>query len=208
MDATYKSRMGRITQPFSGWSTGVFDFDNDGWKDVFVACGDVQDNANQYSDLKPRQPNLLLFNQRDGTFTSATVGPPALYRGAAFADFDGDGRVDAVVTRLNEPALLLRNVSDPENHWLTLRLRGLASNRDGIGARVVVTTSGGAQVNRAISAVGYASSSDTAVHFGLGPDTTARQIEIEWPRGGKQVLRNVTSDRLIDVDEPMSTSNR
>jgi hypothetical protein len=204
-DATYNSRIGRITQPFSGWSAGAFDFDNDGWKDVFVACGDVQDNTDRYSDLKPRQPNLLLVNQRDGTFASTTIGTPALYRGAAFADFDHDGRVDAVVTRLNEPPVLLRNVSNPENHWVTLRLRGRTSNREGIGARVVVTTSAGMQLNRASSAVGYASSSNTAVHFGLGPDATARRIQIEWPCGGKQVLQNVAANRFIDVEESIST---
>jgi hypothetical protein len=204
MDATYKSRIGRITQPFSGWSTGAFDFDNDGWKDIFVACGDVQDNTDRYSDLKPRQPNLLLENQRDGTFTSILIGAPALYRGAAFADFDRDGRVDAVVTRLNEPAALLRNVTGAENHWLNVRLRGRTNNRDGIGARVLITGSTGLQVNRATSATGYASSSDTAVHFGLGRDAEARQIEIEWPGGQKQVLRNVAGDRFVEVDEPIS----
>jgi enediyne biosynthesis protein E4 len=205
MDATYKSHIGRLTQQFSGWSSGIFDFDNDGWKDIFVACGDVQDNTDQFSDQKPRQPNLLLLNQRDGTFGSMTVGGAALYRGAAFADFDRDGRVDAIVTRLNEPAVLLRNVANSGNHWLTIRLKGRASNHDGIGARVVLTTAGGRQVNRSTSAVGYASASDTAVHFGLGREMVARQLEIEWPGGQRQTLRDVAADQSIEIVEPTSS---
>jgi len=140
MDATYRSQIGRISQAFSGWSAGAFDFDNDGWKDIFVACGDVQNNTEQFSDRKPREQNLVLANQRNGSFGASVAGAPALYRGAAFADFDGDGRMDVVVTRLNEPAVLLRNVTAAGNHWLQVRLKGRASNRDGIGARVLVST--------------------------------------------------------------------
>ncbi len=202
MDATYKSQIGRISRIHDGWSTGIYDLDNDGWKDIFVACGDVQTNTDQFSDRKPREPNLVLRNLRNGTFDSFLTGSPALHRGVAFADFDGDGRIDAVVTRLNEPALLLRNVTDSGNHWLNLRLKGRTSNREGIGARVILSTAAGQQMNHATSAVGYASSSDPMVHFGLGPESVARQVEIEWPGGQKQVLRNVTADRLVEVEEP------
>ena len=202
MDSTYNSRIGQISRTHNGWSTGIYDFDNDGWKDIFVACGDVQTNTDQFTDRKPREPNLVLRNLRNGTFDASMVATAALHRGAAFADFDGDGRIDAVVTRLNEPAILLRNVTDSGNHWLNLRLKGRSSNREGIGARVVLTTTFGRQVNHATSAVGYASSSDPVVHFGLGNDTEARQIDIEWPGGRKQVLRDVTADRLIEVEEP------
>ena len=206
MDATYKSRIGRISRPFSGWSTGAFDFDNDGWKDIFVACGDVQDNTDQFSDRKPRERNLLLANQRNGTFDASVVGVPALYRGAAFADFDGDGRMDVVVTRLNERAVLLRNVTPSTNHWLKMRLKGRASNRNGIGARVVVSTSGAQQVNHVTSAVGYASSSDTVLHFGLGLEPGAREVIITWPSGRKQAIRKVPADHLLEVIEPSSTT--
>ncbi len=208
MDATYKSRIGRISRTHNGWSTGVYDFDNDGWKDIFVACGDVQTNTDQFSDRKPREPDLVLRNLRNGTFDSFDTGTPAVHRGAAFADFDGDGRMDAVVTRLNEPAILLRNVTDSGNHWLNLRLKGRTSNREGIGARVVLSTAAGQQVNHATSAVGYASSSDPMVHFGLGPETVARQVEIEWPGGRKQVLRNVAADRLIEIEESHAAADK
>ncbi len=206
MDETYKSHIGRLAQQYSGWSTGAFDFDNDGWKDVFAACGDVQDNTDRYSDRKARQQNLLLINQRDGTFGAVAVGAPALHRGAAFGDFDRDGRVDAVVTRLNERPVLLRNVSNPENHWLNFQLTGRASNRDGIGARILLSGSGFSQVNRVTSAVGYASSSDKTVHFGLGKDTLARQVEIEWPSGQRQTFRNLAADQSVKVLEPTSSS--
>ncbi|MDW8353242.1 MAG: CRTAC1 family protein [Bryobacterales bacterium] len=208
-DATYSSRVGRASLPFSGWSNGIFDFNNDGWKDLFAANGDVQDNTELYSSRKARQRNLLLANLKDGTFEDVTAGAgPALqtaawHRGAAFGDFDGDGRVDAIVTRLNEPAALLRNTSPAANHWLALRLRGHRSNRDGIGARVrVVAASGLEQWNHVTTSVGFACSSDRAVHFGLGKNRLAKLVEVRWPSGVVQRLENVTADRYLDLEEP------
>ncbi|MCL6508378.1 MAG: CRTAC1 family protein, partial [Bryobacteraceae bacterium] len=209
LDVTYPSRVGRATVPLSGWSNGIFDFNNDGWKDLFAANGDVQDNTERFSSRRSRQPNLILANRRDGTFedVTAAAGPAlqaaAWHRGAAFGDFDGDGRVDIVVTRLNEPAALLRNTSPVRNHWLALRLRGRRSNRDAIGARVrVVSASGLEQWNHVTTSVGFASSSDPAVHFGLGPDPVARLVEIHWPSGVVQKLENVRAGRRLDIEEP------
>jgi hypothetical protein len=200
-DVTYQSHAGSISMPLSGWSMGIFDFDNDGWKDVFVAAGDVQDNTEMLSSGKSRQQNLLMLNDAHGAFRAALAGPAALNRGVAFGDFDRDGRVDAVVTRLNEPPVLLRNIMGDGNHWLALRLVGAKSNRDAIGARVVVRAGGMTQVNHVTTSTGYACSSEPAVHFGLGRSSRADSIEIEWPSGLRQTLTNVAADSFLTVRE-------
>ncbi len=201
-DVTYRSRIGASSLAQSGWSAGVFDFDNDGWKDILVASGDVQDNTELYSSRKSREPNLLLWNQRDGTFRAERIGFPALHRGVAFADFDLDGRVDAVVTRIGERPELLRNTAGGTNHWLGFRLAGTKSNRDGLGARVHLITAAGEQWNHATTAVGYACSSEKVIHFGLGGATAALKVEVEWPSGVKQSLKNVVADQYLTVREP------
>jgi hypothetical protein len=201
LDVTYPSQIGAATMALSGWSAGVFDFDNDGWKDLFAANGDVNDNTEMFSSRKSRQPNLLLLNKRDGTFGPSPVGAPALHRGAAFGDLDGDGRIDVVMTVLNGPPVLLRNESKG-GHWIGLRLRGTTSNRDGIGARVQLATGAGKQWNHATSSVGYASSSEPVVHFGLGDATQVDAIEIRWPGGKVQTLEKLKADRYHTVTEP------
>jgi enediyne biosynthesis protein E4 len=210
-EVTFPARVGRATVAVSGWSNGVFDFNNDGYKDLFIANGDVQDNTELYSSRQSRQPNSILVNQRDGTFAdfSRHAGPQfqavGMHRGAAFGDFDGDGRVDVVVTRLNERAELFRNTSPASNHWLALRLVGSRSNRDGIGARVrVVSASGHVQLNHVATAVGYSSSSAAAVHFGLGKDALVKVVEITWPSGVLQRIENVAVDRYLVVREPFT----
>jgi len=200
-DVTYPSRIGAATLAWSGWGTGIYDFDNDGFKDIFSANGDVNDNTELFSSRRSRQHNLLLVNRGDGTFAPQTLGPPALYRGAVFADFDQDGRVDVVVTRFHERPLVLRNTA-AGNHWLMLRLEGRRSNRDGIGALVRVTAGGRRQWNRATTSVGYASASDRVVHFGLGRETRASEIEVLWRSGARQVLKDVAGDRYLTVREP------
>jgi hypothetical protein len=123
-----------------------------------------------------------------------------MHRGAAFGDFDGDGRIDIVVTRLNERAELLHNRTPGGNHWLGLRLVGTRSNRDGIGARIRI----GNKTNHVTTSVGFACSSDKVVHFGLGAAATAALVEIEWPSGAKQRLTDVAADRVVSVTEPSS----
>jgi hypothetical protein len=200
-DATYPSHAGLISAPFSGWSLGIFDLDNDGWKDVFVAAGDVQDNTERLSSGKSRQQNLLMLNDGHGAFAGVPIGSPGLNRGVAFGDFDRDGRIDAVVTRLNEAPILLRNTMGAGNHWLALQLVGAKSNRSAIGARITVRSGGLTQMNHVTSSTGYACSSELAVHFGLGRSSRASSIEIEWPSGTRQTLTNVAADSLLTVRE-------
>lgn len=195
-DRTYPSLIGKATMPFSGWSCGAFDFDNDGWKDLFVAGGDVQTNTEKFSSRASKQTNLLLRNLGDGKFAPQSIGEPAWHRGAAFADFDHDGSIDVVTTRLNDTPVL-RKGGKQQGHWLQLRLRGTSSNRDGIGALVRI----GTQTNRATTAVGYASSSSRVVHFGLGKAVVATSVQIQWPSGKTQALLDVKADRIVDVNE-------
>jgi hypothetical protein len=200
-DITYPSRAGLISMPFSGWSMGIFDLDNDGWKDVFAAAGDVQDNTEIFSGGKARQQNVLMLNDRQGRFHSAVQGNPAQHRGMAFGDFDRDGRVDVVLTRLNEPAILLRNVMGKGNHWLGVKLEGSASNRDAIGARITVRGEGFAQVNHVTTSTGYACSSELPVHFGLGGNLRPTKIAVEWPSGKLQKWTSVPIDSYTTLRE-------
>jgi len=200
-DATYPSKIGAATMPLSGWSAGAYDFDNDGRKDLFAACGDVQDNTEQYSSRHSSQPNLLLFDRGGAQYAPFEIGPPAQYRGAAFADLDNDGRIDVVVTALGRPPRILHNTAPATNHWIGLRLTGTTSNRDAIGARVHIQTASGDQWNHVTTAVGYASSSEKPVHFGLGKDGVIRLLEVFWPSGKKTRLEEVGANRYLDIKE-------
>ena len=200
-DVTYASRIGAASMSYSGWGCGIFDFNNDGHKDIFVANGDVQTNSEVYSGRQSRQPNLLLLNNGHGAFDPMPVGAAALHRGAAFADFDRDGRVDIVVTRIGQRPLLLRNNLGAGQHWIGLRLIGTRSNRDGIGAQVRIQTRAGAQWNQVTTAVGYASASEPVVHFGLGPAKRIDVLEIRWPSGTLQRLKDVVPDRYLTIRE-------
>jgi hypothetical protein len=208
-DHTYPSGVGRQSIIYTGWSNGVYDFNNDGFKDLFAACGAIDDNVEEFSHRQSRLPNAVLANLGPGGFldVSRQAGEDfqqvGWHRGAAFADFDGDGRVDAVVSRIGERAALFRNTSPPDNRWLGLRLRGRRSNRDAIGAWVRVTgASGREQWNRVTTAVGYGSASDRTVHFGMGRDDRATIVEILWPSGARQTLRDVACGRYLSVEEP------
>ena len=207
-DASALSRLSVDSLPLSGWSDGIFDFNNDGFKDLFTANGNVNDNAGRTSSVRSRQPNVIFLNRGNGTFQVQRLEGEALHRGAAFADFDRDGRMDAVVTRLGEQPFVLRNVSPRTGHWIVLKLKGTRSNRDGLGALVRVVSASGSQWNRATASVGYAGSSDRPVHFGLGGDTRASRIEIEWPSGLKRELRDIEGGRYLEIEEPAGNSRK
>jgi hypothetical protein len=207
-DETTARGIGR-TSDMSGWGNGIFDFDNDGWKDLFVARANVMDNISLLNPARRYEEPVSVFrNSGNGKFVDVTANSGATsiegaHRGAAFGDLDNDGRTDAVVSVLNGPAKVFHNVSESSNHWLLLKLVGHKSNRMSIGAQIKLTAEDGSkQWNEVTTAVGYASSSDSRVHFGLGPNRTIKEIEIRWPSGIKQVLRDLSADQVLLVDEP------
>ena len=207
-DITYASGLGRQTRTVTGWSNGIFDLNNDGLKDLFVACSSIDDNAEMFSPHKSRQPNMVFANLGGARFLDVGSGAGSsfqqagFHRGVAFGDFDRDGRVDVVVSRIGERAELFRNTSVTGNHWLALRLRGRRSNRDGIGALIhVVGRSGREQWNRVTTSTGYGCASDRTVFFGMGKDGAAKSIEIDWPAGTRQKIVDVPADRYLTIDE-------
>jgi hypothetical protein len=206
-DVTHSSGVGAASLLFSGWSTRFFDYDNDGWKDVFVAQGHVMDTIEKTSpNLRYLQPPLLLRNET-GRFVRVAPGEAFQKdwpgRGAAFGDLDNDGDIDVVVNNVGQRALVLRNDGGNQGNWLGIQTVGKTSNRDGIGCRVKVVSDGGAtQYFTVNTAVGYLSSSDRRLLVGLGRATAARLVEIRWPSGIVQKLEDVASGQVLSAVEP------
>jgi hypothetical protein len=206
--ASKTAGLGAMTLLHSGWGLRFLDFDNDGWKDLLVAQGHDLDNIELTSpQLRYREP-LLLARNNNGAFVDVSSAAGAVFqekfaaRGLATGDLDNDGRIDAVVTTNDGPVHVLHNETVTANHWLILNLVGHKSNRDGIGAEIHVTTAKGSQWATVSTAGSYLSSSDKRVHFGLGGDASAASIEIRWPSGNTQQLRDVKGDRIVTVEEP------
>jgi hypothetical protein len=206
-DITEASGMTRLSTPMAGYSPTIADFDNDGWKDLFVTRGHVQ-SLGYASHVQVEQPNTVFRNVGGAKFQALTAEagltaqPPRRHRGSAVGDLNGDGRLDVVVTALSAPAEVWINDTPAANHWIEFQLEGTRSNRDGIGARIKLVAGGAAQYNQVSFAAGYASSSAGPTHFGLGPNKSADLVEIRWPSGILQQLRNVAADRVVKVQEP------
>jgi hypothetical protein len=208
-EATATAGLGLDTAEMSGWSNGAFDFDNDGWKDLFASRSNSVDNIALFAPRQYEEPNAVFRNLGNGKFqnVSSTAGAsfqiPAAHRGVAFGDLDNDGRIDAVVSVLNGPAEVFHNITQNGNHWMLLKLTGTKSNRMGMGAKIRLTAADGSvQYNHVTVSTGYACSSDSRVHFGLGSSSSAREIQIVWPSGIRQTLRDVAADRVIPITEP------
>ena len=202
----------RITMPHSGWGAGFLDYDNDGWRDLFVAQSHVMDNIEYFQGNVRYLESLLLLRNVRGRFedVSARSGEPfrtlQAGRGAAFGDLDNDGQIDIVVSCLDGKTMLLRNRGS-SNHWLTVDTVGTVSNRDGIGARLHLVTASGANRYATVTTGGsYLSSSEKRVHFGLGAEKAVRSLEIAWPSGIVQMIGNPDIDRILTVREPSKGS--
>ena len=205
-DITAASGMARLSAPMAGYSPNFGDFDNDSWNDLFVSRGHVQ-SPGQAAQARIEQPNTVFRNAGGARFEALTneagfsAQRPARHRGAAIGDLNGDGRLDVVVTALSAPAEIWINDSPGDNHWLELRLEGAKSNRDAIGARIKLVAGGKTRYHEIAFASGYASSSAGPVHFGLGSATSASLVEIHWPSGIVQSLKDVAADRVVKIKE-------
>jgi enediyne biosynthesis protein E4 len=202
-ERTQASGLAAPSARVAGWCTVFLDVDNDGHKEIFTANSHANDRIGEFESTAWKQPNTLFLNTGDGRFRdiSAEAGlseAVAVHRGCGVADFDGDGRTDIVVLTLGSRAELWRNETERAGGWLIVRPIGTTSNRDGIGARVLV----GDQVRTMSTASGYASSSHAGVHFGLGQATEPVRVTIEWPSGIRQVVENVRPNQVLQVREP------
>ncbi len=207
IEVTSKTGMTLASDPMSGYSPNIADFDNDGWKDLFVSRGDVQSPLMAGRRMID-QPNTVFRNVLGTKFlplteeAGFTARAPSRHRGAAVGDLNHDGKLDVVVSALSAPAEIWLNDSPNENHWIELALEGTKSNRDAIGAKIHIVAGGQNQYEHVSHAAGYASSSAGPVHFGLGTAKAVDQIEIRWPSGIKQVLKDVPADRIVRIKEP------
>jgi hypothetical protein len=191
------------------WGAGMPDLDNDGWADLVYVTGNVYPEIERHLPQYPhRGPRVVFRNLGGGRFEDVTArsGPgatvPHSSRGAAFGDFDNDGDVDLLVMNMNEPPSLLRNDYAGGNGWIEVKLVGSRSNRAGVGATVVATVGGWKQARTVLSQSSYYSHDDLRAHFGLGPASSVDMIEVLWPSGFRQVVKDVAGRRVVTIEEP------
>jgi enediyne biosynthesis protein E4 len=211
--STNASGLGAMTLLHSGWGAKFLDYDNDGWKDLFVVQSHVMDTIEiNEPHLHYREAPLLARNLQGKTFVDVSAESGDVFRqrwvGRALAvgDIDNDGREDVVVTSNNGPAWVLMNITSTPNHWITLNLVGVKSNRDGIGAQVDIVTAAGKQSATVTTAGSYESSSDRRIHFGLGAENSVSSIKIRWPSGIVQTIDNTRADQFLTVKESASSA--
>jgi hypothetical protein len=214
-DVTLVTGAGQGTLPYVTWGCGLVDFDNDGDRDLFIACGHLYDNVDLFDDTTSYfARNVLLMNTGDGKFVDISdqcgdgLAVKLSSRGAAFDDLDNDGYIDVVILNSRREPTILHNDSPRGNHWLQIRLQGTKTNRDGIGAHVKVVAGNLTQVDEVHSGRGYQSHYGMRLHFGLGKHERVDRIEVRWIGGGVDVLENVAVDRLLTITEGSTTSGR
>lgn len=213
--ASYTTGVAGITLLHSGWGARFVDYDNDGWKDLLIAQGHDMDNVSlSFPQLHYREPISLLRNIDGKKFVDVAPVSGDVFkerwagRGMAVGDINNDGMIDAVVTENDGPAHILMNETKTSNHWLGLDLAGHKSNRDAIGAVVKVTTPAGSQWDTVTTSSSYLSSSDKRLHFGLGSSMSASSVEIHWPSGIVQTLKDVKGGQYLRVDEPVGAARK
>lgn len=206
-DAVYQAGLGANTK-YLGWGVGLFDFDNDGWPDIFMSNGHVFPEVDTRKLHVTFKENKIVYkNLGEGKFVEVTsrVGSPVTVlrpsRGTAFGDFDNDGDVDVLISNMNEAPSLLRNDCGVANKWLKVKCTGTKSNRSGIGARVRVVTGGHSQMNEVVSGSSFISQNDLRLHFGLGQATQVDLVEIRWPLGLIESFKNVEANQFLVVRE-------
>ena len=217
-DVSQTSGLHRASILYTGYSPSVFDYDNDGDLDIFVSCGRVRvprerrfDKGASYYE-RYGQHDLLLANDGSGHFVDVSQASGSYFhrkrigRGAIHGDVDNDGDEDLFIVNLDDRVVLLRNDGGNRNHWITLRLRGTRSNRDGIGARVKVISGPLTQIREVRVGGGYVSQNDMRVHFGLGDRTRVDRIEVRWPSGITQTFEQISVDQLFVIKEPLRTA--
>jgi enediyne biosynthesis protein E4 len=210
-DVTFQSGNGEITMPFLGWGAGFMDFDNDGWKDIFIVNGHVYPGVDKYQwGTSYAQQPLLFRNLANGRFDRVPAAPASGLalaipgRGLALADFDGDGRLDAVINSIDSGPTLLKNVTKPAGHWVELRLIGDVSKkspRDATGAIAYVTTGKIRQRQDVVSGASFSSQNDPRLHFGLGSAAGIDRLEIKWPGGASESVSINGCDRIVTIAE-------
>lgn len=207
-DVSFPAGVATPTIPYVGWGTSFFDFDNDGWPDLFLVSGHVYPQVDTLDvGARYREPKLLFLNQRDGTFRniSKLVGPaiqiPQVSRGAAVGDLFNDGRVELVVENLDGKPMILRAQGGSHNHWIGFELAGTKSNRLALNARIKVVASDLVQVDEVRSGGSYLSQSELRIHFGLGSHDRVDRVEIHWPTGKSDTITNLAADRIYAVKE-------
>jgi hypothetical protein len=210
---TLTTGLGAISLLHSGWGIRFLDYDNDGWKDLFIVQSHVMDTIEvNEPHLRYLESPLLLWNDHGKRFADVSAESGEVFqqkwaaRGMAVGDLDNDGRVDVVVNSLDGPAWVLHNETPEQNHWIILKLVGVKSNRDGIGAQVKLSTAAGSQYATVTTTGSYQSSSDKRLHFGLGKETSVSRVEIRWPSGTSQVLSDLKADQILTVTESSTPS--
>ncbi len=207
-DATSITKTALVTYPYLGWATAFVDFDNDGYGDVFVANGHLQDNLKELGlEGTYAQRNLLFQNKQNGTFTevSQSLGPGFSFedvsRGATFADYDLDGDIDIFVTNANTPPRLLRNDGGNRNNWLQIKMKATRSASDAVGTRVKITTGDLSQIREVQSGDGYLSQRELKLHFGIGKHNAVDKIEVLWVSGSTQIVQQVPANQVLSLQE-------
>ena len=206
-DVTYTAKIAQSSLPYVCWGTGFIDFDNDSLPDLLIACGHVYPEVDTVKSVQYREPILLYHNKGDRTFDeiSGTAGldegPPQSRRGVAFGDINNDGAMDMIVFNVGAPPSLFLNDTKNSNHRAMFKLVGKKSNRGAVGARITVTSKSRSQIEEIKAGSSYLSTSDPRLHFGLAGDSVMDKVEIRWPNGTVEALKNVQADAIYTVVE-------